>query len=148
MDATPTRPVDQPAPARVLVVDDDASIRMLLEVTVGFDPRFQLAGTAASGTECLQFLRDRCPDDQPDLVLLDVTLPDADGIELLREVRSIAGHVRVALFTGWSDDATLARAREAGADAIYRKDGRPGMLLDGLADLCAGYQREAVTQAL
>lgn len=125
------------APRRLVIVDDDAGIRMLLEVTISLDPRFVLAGSAATGAECMRLLRsdEGCSD--VDVVLLDVTLPDFDGIELLSEVRSVVGDARVALFTGWSDEATLDRAREAGADAVFAKDGEPRRLLDGLAELCS-----------
>ncbi len=70
-------------------------------------------------------------------MLLDVTLPDQDGIELVADVRSVAPGTKVALFTGWSDDETIARAEAAGADAVFGKDGDPRGLLDGLAALCA-----------
>lgn len=125
------------SPTRLLIVDDDAGIRALLEVTIALDPRFVLAGSAATGAECLRLLvgdsDPRCG--EVDMVLLDVTLPDVDGIDLLGEVRRHAGNARVALFTGWSDPQTLNRAREAGADAVFAKDGEPRRLLDRLAAL-------------
>ena len=73
----------------------------------------------------------------PDVVLLDVTLPDGDGIELLGELRAASPTSRIALFTGWSDEATIERARVAGADAVFPKDGDPRGLLDSLAVLAA-----------
>jgi DNA-binding NarL/FixJ family response regulator len=118
---------------RLLVVDDDAGIRTLLEVTVRLDERFELVGSAATGSDCLEYLRSGAA---ADVVLLDVTLPDVDGIELLATVRELAGNARIALFTGWSDPETLERARAAGADAVFAKDGEPRRLLDGLAALC------------
>lgn len=136
MGTTPHPNDAAPAPARVLVVDDDAGIRALLEVTVTLDPRFELVGSASCGAECLRLIRERdCRD--LDVVLLDVTLPDTDGIELLQVVRSLVGDVRIALFTGWSDGATLERAQAAGADAVFPKDGKAALLLDRLAALCA-----------
>lgn len=118
-------------PIRLFVVDDDAGIRTLLEVTVSLDPRFELAGTAATGADCL----DQLEGARSDVVLLDVTLPDVDGIDLLRDVRDVVGTSKIALFTGWNDAATLDRARAAGADAVFAKDGEPRRLLDGLAAL-------------
>lgn len=129
-DSTPAGP----GPIRLFVVDDDAGIRTLLEVTISLDPRFELAGTAATGADCLLQLAGT----DADVVLLDVTLPDMDGIELLREVRATVGAGKVALFTGWSDPETLDRARDAGADAVFAKDGEPRRLLDGIAELSAG----------
>lgn len=121
--------------ARLLVVDDDDGIRTLLEVSISLDDRFTLVGAAGSGAEALAQLA-RCSDgDGPDVVLLDVTLPDVDGIELVAQVRAASPDVKVALFTGWSDDETLQRANDAGADAVFGKDGDPVRLLDGLAQL-------------
>jgi DNA-binding NarL/FixJ family response regulator len=122
-----------PGPIRLLVVDDDAGIRTLLEVSVRLDERFELVGSAATGADCLDRLRGS---EHVDVVLLDVTLPDVDGIDLLGQVHELAADARIALFTGWSDPETLERAREAGADAVFAKDGEPRRLLDGIAALC------------
>jgi DNA-binding NarL/FixJ family response regulator len=123
---------------RLLIVDDDLGIRTLLEVSISLDPRFVLCGMASSAEEALGMLRTGCCSSGsgcPDVVLLDVTLPDRDGIELVGEVREVRPDTRVALFTGWSDEATATRAREAGAVAVFPKDGEPQRLLDGLAAL-------------
>lgn len=133
MDSTPDPQPDSPGRIRLVVVDDDAGIRTLLEVTVTLDPRFELLGTAASGAETLTVLSEQAGD--VDLVLLDVTLPDRDGIELLADCRVAAPHARLALFTGWSDPDTRDRAHAAGADGMFPKDGDPRKLLDGLAKM-------------
>lgn len=135
MASGPSPAAAPPVPVRLLIVDDDASIRMLLEVSISLDPRFELAGSASSGAECIALLDDHAATGVVDVVLLDVTLPDRDGIDLVRDVRSCGCTARVALFTGWSDDKTIQRAREAGADAVFPKDGEQQKLLDGLAAL-------------
>lgn len=135
MVSEPTPPDGHEPPLRLLVVDDDAGIRTLLEVSISLDPRFRLVGAACTGTECLAILEQRAAADEVDVVLLDVTLPDMDGIELVSRVRAVAGRASVALFTGWTDKATLDRARAAGADAVFPKDGEPRRLLDGIAAL-------------
>jgi two-component system, NarL family, invasion response regulator UvrY len=127
----PTSPDDDDASrlVRLLVVDDDEGIRALLEVSVQLDHRFELAGMAATGAEALAAVA-ASSEELLDVVLLDVTLPDRDGIELVREVRRVLPNVHVALFTGWSDAQTLQRADNAGADAVFGKDGDPQGLLD------------------
>ncbi|MCW2928863.1 MAG: response regulator receiver protein [Thermoleophilia bacterium] len=136
MESTPVPPAPPaPEPIRLIVVDDDSGIRTLLEVSVSLDPRFELVGTAASAGEALRVLAD-LGDARVDLVLLDVTLPDRDGIEVLGDVRAAAHGARVALFTGWNDPETLERATRAGADGIFPKDGSPRKLLDSLAAMC------------
>lgn len=65
-------------------------------------------------------------------------MPDCDGIDLLEELQGIMTATRFALYTGWGDDAhMIARALDAGADAVFRKDLSPARLLDELAVLCA-----------
>lgn len=122
---------------RLLVVDDDEGIRTLLEVTISLDDRFFLVGSAGNGEDALAMLRGLTDDARPDVVLLDVTLPDRDGIELVSDVHEASPGSKVALFTGWSDAETLARAEAAGADAVFGKDGDPRGLLNGLAGLVA-----------
>lgn len=137
MESHSTSGADDDRPIRLLVVDDDEGIRTLLEVTISLDPRFALVGSAANAADALATLRGCLGETCPDVVLLDVTLPDQDGIELVADVRAVAPDIKVALFTGWSDDETIARAEAAGADAVFGKDGDPRGLLDGLATLAA-----------
>lgn len=120
---------------RLVIVDDDEGIRTLLEVTISLDDRFAQVGSAGTAADALDLLRELDGDARPDVVLLDVTLPDRDGIELVADVRDASPVAKVALFTGWSDAETLARAEAAGADAVFGKDGDPRGLLDGLAGL-------------
>ncbi len=122
---------------RLIIVDDDEGIRTLLEVTISLDDRFTLVGAAANAADALTLLRGLDEAMRPEVVLLDVTLPDRDGIELVSDVHAASPGAKVALFTGWSDAETLARAGAAGADAVFSKDGDPRGLLDGLAGLMA-----------
>lgn len=119
---------------RLFIVDDDEGIRTLLQINASLDERFEVAGQAASGSEALERIASHAP---VDVVLLDVTLPDADGIEIVHELKARAGvpGPAVALFTGWSDPATYERASAAGADAVFGKDGDPRRLLDQLVQL-------------
>jgi DNA-binding NarL/FixJ family response regulator len=132
-DSTSTAPKHERV--RLLVVDDDEGIRTLLEVSISLDDRFALVGSAGNGADAIAKLDATVDGDRPHVVLLDVTLPDTDGIELVAAVRTAAPGTKVALFTGWSDDETIARANAAGADAVFGKDGDPRRLLDGLAEL-------------
>jgi DNA-binding NarL/FixJ family response regulator len=125
--ATPTRITRRPL--RLLVVDDDAGVRALLEVTSGLDPRYELVDVASTAAEAMRSLQ-RHGRDASDVVLLDVTLPDRCGIDLVGEIRASGGRPAVVLHTGWSDRETLERARASGADAVLGKDGDPQLLLD------------------
>ena len=121
---------------RVLIVDDDPGIRLLLEVTIGLHAEFDLAGSASSARELRAWIAENST--RLDLVLLDVTLPDANGIDLITEIRALVPTVHIALFTGWSDPDVDRRAHAAGADGVFAKDGDPTWLLEQLQDLVAG----------
>lgn len=137
MESDSTSGADARRRIRLIVVDDDEGIRTLLEVTVSLDDRFAFLGSAGNAADAMTLLRGLADDMRPDVVLLDVTLPDRDGIELVSDVHAASPGSKVALFTGWSDAHTLARADAAGADAVFGKDGDPRGLLNGLADLAS-----------
>ena len=109
----------------ILIVDDDAHTRSVLEATLrgaGFTTR--AAADARSARAALELGR-------PDLVLLDVSLPDLDGIALLAEMRSDprTKDVTAVMLTAREDDQEVARAFEVGADDVLRKPVRPTELL-------------------
>ncbi len=83
------------APVRVLVVDDSEVFRNVLWAVVAAAPGFDVVGTASSGREAL-FLVDAFA---PDLVLLDLQMPDLDGIEIARRIRRHHPDVVVLLLT-------------------------------------------------
>jgi DNA-binding response OmpR family regulator len=112
-------PVKSP-PLRVLVIDDCrdtcASLGMLLQHW-GYDPLTATTGTEAAALE----------DERPDAIILDIRLPDMDGVDVLRRVRQRWGHRRpfVLCVSGWADDATRRSVREAGGDAFLVKPANP-----------------------
>lgn len=118
----------------MLAVDDDDGIRTLLEVTLSLDERFELVGVAASAAETRAMV-ERAGAAAIDAVVVDVSLPDMNGIDLLAELRQTLPKARLALFTGWSDSETVARATAAGADQVFAKDGNLPRLINGLYDL-------------
>lgn len=101
---------------RVLLVDDDPDIRT--SVRVGFelqwrDVEFSEAGTAAEALRLVEETR-------PDLVLLDVGLPDMDGLAVLREIRAFSA-VPVVMLTARDESIDAVRGLEAGADDYVAK---------------------------
>ena len=116
------------ATCRVLVVDDDPGICALLRMSIDLDPRFELAAQATTAHEARELVREA----DFDIALIDMTLPDGDGIELLADLHELRPDARLVLFTGWDDERTLDRAIEMGAAAVFRKDVSPPLLLDQL----------------
>jgi response regulator of citrate/malate metabolism len=100
------------APIRVLVVDDDFMVGRLHRDFVNRLPGFEVVGEARTGSEALERIRELTPD----IVLLDVYLPDISGIEVLERLRSQGpAGVDVLMITAARDTETVSRALQFGA---------------------------------
>lgn len=106
-------------PKRVLVVDDHAPTRLLIRsiLEAEKDAAFVVV-EAASGLECLRVRDAQGPFD---LILLDVNLPDIDGYDLCRRLRSVDADVRIVFVTGRSDLRDHDAGRQAGGDSYLVK---------------------------
>ena len=109
--------VTQP-PVRVLVADDSAGIRELLVLLLNMESTFTVVGEARDGVAAVSLAESL----QPDLVILDVSMPRLDGIEALPKVRAVCPESQVVIFTGDSDGSVEGEARAAGASAVIAKD--------------------------
>jgi two-component system cell cycle response regulator DivK len=110
---------------RVLVVDDQESWRQTCAEYLGYYG-FRVE-TAASGAEGL----DRALAQPPDLVIMDLAMPDLDGFETTRRLKgdTRTRHLPVVALTGYATDSTDAEARAAGCAAVLRKPVSPRTLL-------------------
>jgi two-component system KDP operon response regulator KdpE len=100
--------------ANILIVEDEPPIRRLLRATLGAnDYRTLEAGT---GTEALSAMRHH----RPDLVLLDLGLPDIDGLQLIAEIRKL-GPVPIVVLSSRGDEAAKVAALDSGADDYVTK---------------------------
>jgi len=98
-------------PIRVLVVDDDFMVGRIHRDFVNGLPGFEVVGEARSGNEALTLAKER----RPDVVLLDVYLPDLSGIEVLERLRAADQPVDVIMITAARDVPTVTRALQFGA---------------------------------
>jgi CheY-like chemotaxis protein len=115
-------PAPSPARSRVLVVDDNPEIRGTLQVFL------QLEGHAVETADCGRAALDRIRETNPDVVLLDIDLPDLDGFAVAEQVRGLHGAAgpRLIAMTGAAGPREKVRALRAGFDAHLSKpvDGR------------------------
>ena len=98
--------------ARLYVVEDDLKVTVGILRTLSAQHDFVVVGTAASLAQARQELARL----KPDMVLVDLQLPDGDGASLIRDLRSGQPGVVVLVFTVFGDEAPVLRAIESGAD--------------------------------
>ena len=102
------------APVKILVVDDEPPIRKLLPTGLGAQGYEVL--DAPSGKTALELLAEK-----PDLVILDLGLPDIDGLELLRRIRKLQGSLPIVVLSSRGDEAGKVAALDLGADDYVTK---------------------------
>jgi DNA-binding NarL/FixJ family response regulator len=119
---------------RVLVVDDDDLMRAGLQGVLSGDPEIEVAGEAADGREAVYRTRLL----QPDVVLMDVRMPDLDGIAATRELLGAFPGVRVVMLTTFEQDDYIFGALNAGASGFLLKRTRPEDLIAAIHTIAAG----------
>lgn len=102
---------------RVVVVDDHPLVRQSVGRIVSSTDGFELVGEAATAEEGVAVIERT----QPDLVLLDVAMPDMDGIDLTGRLKAENADLRIVLLTMHEDDGSLRRAMSVGADGYVPK---------------------------
>jgi two-component system, chemotaxis family, chemotaxis protein CheY len=103
---------------RIVIVDDEPDLRLLLRTMLHLDHRIQIAGEAGDGGEALA----RYEELQPDVVVLDQRMPVMSGLEVAERILAQNPDQRVILFTAFLDETTTARARALGIASVMAKD--------------------------
>jgi DNA-binding NarL/FixJ family response regulator len=119
---------------RVLIADDDALMRAGLVELLGADPAIQIVGQASTGRQAVEQARRLAPD----VVLMDVRMPDLDGIGATRELAGAAPGTRVLILTTFEHDDYIFGALRAGASGFMLKRARPEELIAAVHTIAAG----------
>jgi DNA-binding NarL/FixJ family response regulator len=106
------------AKIRVLLVEDDSLLRRTLAELLQLEPDFQLAGQAGTGTAAVAAAEEQ----RPDVVLMDLELPQLDGIEATRRIRAALPETEIVILTKFGDDEKVFAAIKAGAIGYLLKD--------------------------
>ena len=103
---------------KVLIADDIQILRQGLAAILVRDPEIQVAGLAANGREALEL----CEKHQPDVVLMDMRMPEYDGSWGIRQIKQQFPRIRVLVLTTFDDDETVEAALSSGADGYILKE--------------------------
>ena len=105
-------------PIKVLIVDDHTVVRDGLAVMLEREKDFRVVGQAKNGLEAVEVARDR----RPEVILMDLRMPELDGVEAMRRIRDEDPHVNFIVLTTFDTDEYIFHAIEAGAKGYLLKD--------------------------
>jgi DNA-binding NarL/FixJ family response regulator len=119
---------------RVLIADDHAPFTQAVQAILREDERLEVVGTAHDGAEAVELARTL----QPDVVLMDISMPVLDGIAATRQIAEAAPGAQVLVLSGSSRSEDVDRARRAGARAYTTKDHLGGSLVEAIVTAAHG----------
>ena len=120
---------------RVFIADDHPVVRKGIRQIVADTGDIVVVGEAMNGREAIELVGGVVP---CDLVLLDLSLPDRDGLDVLKQLRREHPSIRVLVLTMHSEDQFAIRALKAGAAGYLTKDGAPAELIGAIRKIVAG----------
>ncbi len=131
---TSTMPSSGPTALTVLIADDHPVVRAGLRGMLAAEPGISVVAEAASGQEAIAMARRH----KPDVVLMDLRMPDGDGVEATAGILAAEPAARVVVLTTYESDADIVRAVEAGATGYLLKDAAPADLVDAIRAAALG----------
>jgi two-component system response regulator DevR len=121
-------------PIRVLIVDDHAVVRLGLRSLLTHSNGFRVVGEAGSASDSVTLTGQT----RPDVVLMDVRLPDGSGVEACRRIKQEHPETRVVMLTSYSDEEAIVGAVMAGASGYLLKQADAERLTQAIRDAAAG----------
>jgi DNA-binding NarL/FixJ family response regulator len=122
------------SPVRIVVADDQEVVRAGFAALLDTQPDLNVVATACDGAEAVRVCRDR----HPDVVLMDVRMPEMDGIEATRQLSADRGAPRILMLTTFDLDEHVYDALAAGASGFLLKDATAERLFDAVRVVAAG----------
>ena len=119
---------------RILIADDHGVVREGLRAVLGSEPDMEVVGEAATGEEVLV----RAAELRPDVILMDIQMPDGNGIEATRRILETNPHVGVVVLTMFEDDDSVFSAMRAGARGYVLKAAEPAEIVKVVRTVAVG----------
>jgi DNA-binding NarL/FixJ family response regulator len=123
----------QQGPVKVLIVDDEPLFVEMLEALLAADGRIEVVGKAANGRQAVELAVTL----SPDVTLMDISMPQMDGIEAVRRIREQSPDACILMLTGSSIATDVDRSRQAGAAGFLTKDRIATQLVDSILELAS-----------
>jgi two-component system, NarL family, response regulator LiaR len=118
----------------IIIVDDHAIVRQGLRTYLELQPDIEVLGEASNGAEAVALVRETLPD----VVLMDLVMPQSDGVEATRMITGLAPSTRVIVLTSFSEDDKVFASIKAGAQGYLMKDVLPGELVRAIRTVHRG----------
>lgn len=118
----------------VFIVEDNADIQILLQTVVNRHEEYTCVGVVSTGGDALK----KIPELLPDVVLMDIGLPDISGIDCVRKLRPQCPNVEFIMCTIYDEDEKVFQSLEAGANSYILKKSKPELLLTAIREVYEG----------
>ncbi|HZU73402.1 MAG TPA: response regulator transcription factor [Acidimicrobiales bacterium] len=107
------------SPTRVVIVDDHPDVRAVIAALLSDEKGYEVVGQAGDGAAAIELVAQL----EPDLVMLDLSMPVMDGLTALPRIREVAPRAKILVLSGFGTDATVNAALSLGADGFLHKEG-------------------------
>lgn len=126
--------MDERTPIRVMLVDDHEVVRRGIVTVIEADPRLSVIGEASGVAEATR----RLPAIRPQVLVVDLQLPDGTGIDVMRRAREIDAEQPMLVLTSFDDNAALRESRAAGASGLMLKSARSKEIVEAIVAIHGG----------
>jgi DNA-binding NarL/FixJ family response regulator len=120
-----------PSQIRVLIADDHRLFAEALDAILAAEPGIEVVGRARNGEQAVE----QALELEPDVILMDISMPVVDGVEATKRIRKHLPQARVLMLTGSNARTDVARARDAGAAAYVTKDRIAAQLIEAIREV-------------
>jgi two-component system response regulator NreC len=118
-------------PLRILIADDHEVVREGMRTLIEHEPGWQVCGTATNGQEAVETAKKL----KPEVVVLDMTMPELDGLEALRQIKRVLPNTEVVVFSAYHSEKVIEQLFDAGAKSYIQKSDAGRHLVSAIRSL-------------